>query len=52
MFDLGVVGREEERLSQLLKRWRDVVEVELAVLGGGGVIGFEVRGPVKLRAGG
>lgn len=52
MVDFGVVGRDDERRSQLLRRWREVVEVELAVLGGGGVMGFEVKGPVKLRAGG
>ena len=49
---MGVVGREDERRSQLLRRCREVVDVELAVLGGGGVIGLEVKGPVKLRAGG
>lgn len=47
-----MVGREDERRSQLLRRWSEVVDVELAVLGGGGVIGLDVRGPVKLRAGG
>ena len=50
--DFGVVGREEERRSQLLRRWSEVLDVELAVFGGGGVIGLEVSGPVKLRAGG
>lgn len=52
MADLGVVGRGEERRNQLLRRWREAVEVELAVFGGGGVMGFEVKGPVKLRAAG
>ena len=44
--------RLDERRNQLLSRCSDVVDVLLAVFGGGGVIGFEVSGPVKLRAGG
>jgi hypothetical protein len=47
-----VVERLDERRSQLLNRCSEVVDVLEAVFGGGGVIGFEVRGPVKLRAGG
>jgi hypothetical protein len=47
-----VVERLDERRSQLLRRCNEVVDVLEAVFGGGGVIGFEVSGPVKLRAGG
>lgn len=52
MSSFGVVERLDERRSQLLSRCSEVVDVLDAVFGGGGVIGLEVSGPVKLRAGG